>query len=274
MKLSLPANISKLRKEHAMTQEQLAEALGVTFASVSKWERGVATPELNLIAEMADLFGVSFDAIVGFEVQNGRIIALEERIHQLQREKNYDEAITEAEKALIRYPNDFRIVYRCGELYSVAGMEQNNVAYSKKALSLYNRACMLDVASPDAGICLGLPPKHGEQACGRCASVHGVSPSFPIGYRTAKGPGLSVPFYAPYAALVMPREMPHSKKGRTQKRTAFCRYSVFQQASQVGKHGHAALQDALHMGDGDAVVGHGHALVPGAFHPVQHLPGG
>ena len=63
MKLSLPANISKLRKEHAMTQEQLAEALGVTFASVSKWERGVATPELNLIAEMADLFGVSFDAI-------------------------------------------------------------------------------------------------------------------------------------------------------------------------------------------------------------------
>ena len=44
MKLSLPANISKLRKEHSMTQEQLAEALGVTFASVSKWERGVATP--------------------------------------------------------------------------------------------------------------------------------------------------------------------------------------------------------------------------------------
>ena len=152
MKLSLPANISKLRKEHAMTQEQLAEALGVTFASVSKWERGVATPELNLIAEMADLFGVSFDAIVGFEVQNGSIIALEERIHQLQREKNYDEAITEAEKALIRYPNDFRIVYRCGELYSVAGMEQNNVAYSKKALSLYNRACMLIKQNEDPEI--------------------------------------------------------------------------------------------------------------------------
>ncbi len=48
MKLSLPANISKLRKEHSMTQEQLAEVLGVTFASVSKGERGVATPELNM----------------------------------------------------------------------------------------------------------------------------------------------------------------------------------------------------------------------------------
>ena len=48
----------------------------VTTAAVSKWERGVATPELNLIAEMADLFGVSFDTIVGFEVQNGSVIAL------------------------------------------------------------------------------------------------------------------------------------------------------------------------------------------------------
>ncbi len=37
MNLSLPSNISKLRKEHSMTQEQLAEALDVTFASVSKW---------------------------------------------------------------------------------------------------------------------------------------------------------------------------------------------------------------------------------------------
>ena len=45
MKLSLSANISKLRKEHAMTQEQLAEALGVTFASVSKWERKGITIE-------------------------------------------------------------------------------------------------------------------------------------------------------------------------------------------------------------------------------------
>ena len=97
MNLSLPSNISKLRKEHSMTQEQLAEALGVTFASVSKWERGVATPELNLIAEMADLFGVSLDALVGFEVLNGGVAAIEERIHDLQRQKKYDEAVLEAE---------------------------------------------------------------------------------------------------------------------------------------------------------------------------------
>ena len=143
MKLSLPANISKLRKEHSMTQEQLAEALGVTFASVSKWERGVATPELNLIAQMADLFGVSFDAIVGYEVQNGSVIALEERIHQLQREKKYDESITEAEKALTRYPNDFRIVYRAGELYAVASIERSNEKLLYRCIELLEQSILL-----------------------------------------------------------------------------------------------------------------------------------
>lgn len=143
MKLSLSANINKLRKEHSMTQEQLAEALGVTFASVSKWERGAATPELNLIAEMADLFGVSFDALVGFEVRNSSVAVLEERIHELQHKKKYDEAITEAEKALLRYPNDFHIVHRSGELYAVAGVEQNKEKYLHRCIELLEHSILL-----------------------------------------------------------------------------------------------------------------------------------
>lgn len=143
MKLSLSANINKLRKEHSMTQEQLAEALGVTFASVSKWERGAATPELNLIAEMADLFGVSFDALVGFEVQNSSVAALEERIHELQSEKKYEEALTEAEKALLRYPNDFHIVYRSGELYAVVGVERNQEKYLHRCIELLEHSILL-----------------------------------------------------------------------------------------------------------------------------------
>lgn len=152
MKLSLSSNISKLRKEHSMTQEQLAEALGVTFASVSKWERGVATPELNLIAEMADLFGVSFDTLVGYEIQNGSVIALEERIHQLQREKKYDEAIMEAEKALLRYPNDFRIVYRAGELYAVASIERSNEKRLFRCIELLEQSILLLSQNSDPDI--------------------------------------------------------------------------------------------------------------------------
>lgn len=43
MKLSLSENIARLRRAAGLTQERLAEALGVSFAAVSKWERGAAT---------------------------------------------------------------------------------------------------------------------------------------------------------------------------------------------------------------------------------------
>ena len=80
MKLNLAENICRLRKENNMTQEQLAEALGVSFAAVSKWERGVATPELNLITDMADLFDVSVDVLIGYQLRNNNKDAVIQRL--------------------------------------------------------------------------------------------------------------------------------------------------------------------------------------------------
>lgn len=143
MKLSLPANISKLRKEHSMTQEQLAEALGVTFASVSKWERGVSIPELNLIAEMADLFEVSIDALIGYEFRNNDRENVIERLKQYVHDRSNVDAYTDIEKALQRYPNCFDVVYYSARFYRVRGLYQKKSEYSKKALFLYHHACML-----------------------------------------------------------------------------------------------------------------------------------
>ena len=152
MKLSLPANISKLRKEHAMTQEQLAEALGVTFASVSKWERGVATPELNLIAEMADLFEVSIDALIGYEFRNNDRENVIARLKQYGHDRNNEDDFSDVEKALQRYPNCFDVIYYSARIYRVRGLVQKNTAYSKKALSLYDHACKLIKQNTDPEI--------------------------------------------------------------------------------------------------------------------------
>ena len=104
MKIHLAENIRQLRKARGMMQEQLAEALGVSVGAVSKWERGAAVPDLAYILELADLFGVSLDALLGYEMQNNAASATEARIHQLQQSKRFDEAALEAEKALLRYP--------------------------------------------------------------------------------------------------------------------------------------------------------------------------
>ena len=143
MKLSLPENISRLRRERTMTQEQLAEALGVTFAAVSKWERGVATPELRLIAEMADLFEVSIDALIGYEFRRNDRESVVAKLKQYVRDRNDASAIAEAEKALRRYPNCFDNVYYSARIYRVCGLCQQMPEYSKRALSLYRHACDL-----------------------------------------------------------------------------------------------------------------------------------
>ncbi|MBP3378290.1 MAG: helix-turn-helix domain-containing protein [Clostridia bacterium] len=143
MSIMLDENIKRFRKERGLTQEQLAEALGVTVGAVYKWENGRSTPEIEMLLQLADLFEVSLDALIGFEAQNGSATALDERIFELQRQKKYADAITEAEKALLRYPNNFYIVYRAGSLYGVAGGEQNNHKYLRRAIELLERTITL-----------------------------------------------------------------------------------------------------------------------------------
>ena len=57
MELSIGKNIQNKRKALGMTQEQVADALGVSIAAVSKWETGGAYPDITLLAPLARLLG-------------------------------------------------------------------------------------------------------------------------------------------------------------------------------------------------------------------------
>lgn len=59
--------LKKLRTENQMSQEELAEKLGVSAQAVSKWERGKSTPDLSAIVPMAKLLRVSTDRLLGNE---------------------------------------------------------------------------------------------------------------------------------------------------------------------------------------------------------------
>ena len=58
-------NLKYLRKEAKLTQEQLAEKLNVSRQAVTKWESGQSLPDIQNLKEMADMFGVTMDALVG-----------------------------------------------------------------------------------------------------------------------------------------------------------------------------------------------------------------
>ncbi len=60
-------NITNLRKNHTMSQEQLAEIMHVSRQSVSKWERNEALPDIYNLKALADVFGISVDQLLGEE---------------------------------------------------------------------------------------------------------------------------------------------------------------------------------------------------------------
>ena len=64
MELTLGKRISMYRKAKNMTQEDLAQKLGVTSQAVSKWETDSACPDISLLPRLASLLGVSVDALL------------------------------------------------------------------------------------------------------------------------------------------------------------------------------------------------------------------
>lgn len=66
----LAGRIAQLRKEAGMTQEQLGNALGLTYQSVSKWENGLSCPDVQLLPQLADLFHVTLDDLFGREAHS------------------------------------------------------------------------------------------------------------------------------------------------------------------------------------------------------------
>lgn len=143
MQIKTGENIRKLRKEHGMTQEQLADALGVTVGAVYKWEAGLSVPEVKLLMDIADIFDSSVDSLLGYVQHTGNVEGRIRRIQELMASKDIEEALSEAESALRRYPYNFRLVYTCAFVYMVKTAEDGGRAYMRKSNELFEKALTL-----------------------------------------------------------------------------------------------------------------------------------
>ncbi len=73
--MNLQYKLRQLRRQNGFTQEDLAEALGVTRQTVSKWENGCSAPDLSLIPAIAAFFGVSTDTLFEYDLlQSKRMV--------------------------------------------------------------------------------------------------------------------------------------------------------------------------------------------------------
>ena len=142
MDITLSENIRKFRKNKRLTQEQLAEVLGVTTGAVHKWEAGISVPDISLIVEMADFFDTSVDVLLGYKMKDNHIDSTIKRMGEMCRDSDH-EAMNEAEKLLKKYPNSFKAVHFCAGIYAFFGVGSGKEAECRRALELFEQARLL-----------------------------------------------------------------------------------------------------------------------------------
>lgn len=152
MKKSIGENIRELRKKNNMSQDELAEVLGVTAPSVHKWETDKMLPSIDMLLEMAAVFKVSTDSILGFEVSESEKKAKVDEILELVVDRKFKEAITLAEEVIKKYPNDYDVLYNSAVAYCLYVEKFKKTARKEKYImreeELYRRALLV---VPEAG---------------------------------------------------------------------------------------------------------------------------
>lgn len=84
MEIIIDKQIANFRRQAGLTQEQLAEILGVSNQAVSKWESAQCCPDITLLPEIASCFNVSVDELLGVYVnKNNDVVKLAEHIIEM-----------------------------------------------------------------------------------------------------------------------------------------------------------------------------------------------
>ncbi len=112
MTIKISENIKRLRKNKDVTQEQIAEMLGVSVTAVSKWERGETYPDITMLFPLARYFGVSLDELMGYdeEKEKAEIHALRMEYRELSH-NDEQKAREFIENVYRKYPHDYWVMH-------------------------------------------------------------------------------------------------------------------------------------------------------------------
>lgn len=143
--INLSKNLARLRRDRKITQEELADFIGVTKAAVSKWENGQTTPDILLLPQLANFFGVTVDELIGYVAQLS-----EEQIRRRYQELcesfvklSFAEAWEQTRAVIHRYYSCYPFLFQAVVLYlnhyMLADSEEEKKGMLKEALHLCQR---------------------------------------------------------------------------------------------------------------------------------------
>ena len=134
----LSENLKKYRIMNSLTQEDVAEYLGVTPQSVSKWERNECYPDITLLPALANIFATSIDSLVGMDslkLEETRY-NIHKRATEYQREGDYDSAVREYRDALRIYPKDSGMLLGLAGVLALKDESEEAIALIERGLPL------------------------------------------------------------------------------------------------------------------------------------------
>ncbi|MBQ9228335.1 MAG: helix-turn-helix transcriptional regulator [Eubacterium sp.] len=117
MNIHFDENIKRLRKERGLTQEALADELGVSFQTVSKWERGESYPDIRTLAVIAAFFDVTADELLGAH-SDDKAAEIEQylTLYEKMQWQDIGTVLAKYEKAVKTYPHEYVLLVNYMEL--------------------------------------------------------------------------------------------------------------------------------------------------------------
>lgn len=150
MDLKLGRKIAAFRKEKGMTQEQLAQAVGVSAPAVSKWETDSSYPDITILCPLARALGTDVDTLLEYEevLSEERVGAYADGIVRTARERGVEEADDMLQGLLHQYPNSVALKYYGASLltafetmFSYSGAQETRERWKRQKEKLLQEVC-------------------------------------------------------------------------------------------------------------------------------------
>ena len=142
MTLYIGENLKKQRKLKNLTQEQLADILGVPSQAVSKWERGEVYPDIELLPTIAEYFGITTDELMGMkEIRDSVDVKniLDKAKYNMSKGL-IEENIKLLSEAVKIYPNNYELLSKYAINLTFVDIDRESEEYRQNNLKAANIA--------------------------------------------------------------------------------------------------------------------------------------
>ena len=169
--MSIGSTIKRLRREQNITQEQLAEYLGITSRAISQWECDRTAPDISQIPALCHIFGVTSDVLLGIDIEksNEEIKRYLTEARDLGNQGKGTERTVLLREANKKFPRDYKIMERLADSL-VCEYSRKGIKEYDEVFELCNRIlaeCTDSITRAEAmrtlGIAYGYAGKEEEQ---------------------------------------------------------------------------------------------------------------